>query len=339
MKPDWVGLWFQIQDERGHSDLVPYYLLDLQGNKIGDFSYHHREMDGAAVMPRIMQSLDLSDGKFVSKPLTHPSVLKRLPLFLKGVLGQGRRPNPNWKELDTTIQEKPKTLSCLLLSERANKTLQSQAKQHKVSANSYLLERLSFALGKHLFQGANIQGSWMFPVNMRGAFPNKGLEGNVVSYVPVNISAQTLDKDIHQQIKTGLQENVHWSNWWVYNIGKWIGLSMMRKLSFKASQKTFWIGSFSDMGDWTPSEKYPKRESYKDCVWMVGLPGSPNNPVGSASYTWFGRRSMSLRIHPSVCRENNKEMTLKVLTELQDRLSKDLSLSSGEFSIFNVPTT
>lgn len=294
MRKDWIGLWFTVQAERGHSDAVPFFLARLAEKKFDDFGFRHRDMDGMAAMAGALRALGL-EPKRAPRAVPRPSVFSVPRLLWRGLAGNNGGGRPNWRSLRTEILAKPKSFAFLVLREEAEAALKKFLAEKRISLTAYLLSRLSRAMEPELLDGP-VSGSWLLPVDMRPAFPGRPLSGNCVSYVKVPAAGEA--EDIHREIKRALGAFEHWSNWWVYHIGKVVGLKGMRKLSLRSSQRTFWLGSFTDLGDWTLVTSASL--SLRDSVWAIAAPGTPNSPVGCATVAWFGQRSISLRVHPSI---------------------------------------
>jgi hypothetical protein len=159
---------------------------------------------------------------------------------------------------------------------------------------------------------------------MRPAFPHRELSGNCVSYIRIRAGIDA--PAIHRRIKGAIQAYEHWSNWWVYHIGKVVGYRGMQWLSRRSSERTFWLGSFTDLGDWTPLES-PATGGYRASVWAITAPGTPNNPVSCATIAWFGQRSISLRIHPAISR-NCPESARAVLGRLAEELRREIGIQA-----------
>jgi hypothetical protein len=79
------------------------------------------------------------------------------------------------------------------------------------------------------------------------------------------------------------------------HVGKFVGLRGMRHFSKSSEAKSFWLGSFTNVGIWECAEADPGE------AWLVAPPGSRNYPIGVGIVTWNGRMSVVLKIHASVC--------------------------------------
>ncbi len=326
---DRVGLWFQVLEERGHSDRAPLFLERLDGGQGIDFSFPHREMDGSARMAQILNGFGLPPAP--AKSIKTPFILARIHLFLKGLLNNSSTSQPNWIKFDLNRTDKAPKLSWLLLNENANRILCERALCQAISVNALLLDHFSKAVATHLAHDSqNFRGSWMLPVSMRGAFSENFPTGNKVSYLPIHTDAQTQAQDIHAQIRQGFQANLHWSNWLIYRYLPYVGIRLMRKLSARYARKVFWIGTFSDLGDWTPQEIPAELHA---SVWVAAPVGSPNNPVSSAVTTWCGQKTISLRLHSSICAGRCVESAEEILKTFSESLSQSLRIAAGDMTI------
>jgi hypothetical protein len=333
MKLDWTGKWFQILAERGHSDWLPFFEMNLVTGEVTDMSFHHREKDGAVVMTKLMEKWGVPALAF--KPMLRPSFFQLIVLFFKGLKSNADMVKPRWKTLDVTRTDKAPVFVWLLFKDRANSALLAHAKAKRLSPNALVMQQVAQHVSRHTMTAGG--GSWMMPVNMRGAFPEAPMSGIQVSYLPITITPETSAADVHNQMKTAFRDGAHWQNWAVSQIGRVVGLSGMRYLSKQSSKRAFWVGTYSDLGDWTPSGvELPA--AMKQLMWVATLPGSPNNPVGCACATWNGKRSMGLRLHPSICPVKNTQLTREILTELVAVWVRELGVDTSDFEIFEIPT-
>jgi hypothetical protein len=329
---DRVGRWFQIMDERGHSDRAQIFLESLAGGKGLDFSFPHREMDGAARLAQILTDYGIAYTK--PKEMKRPSIFRRGFLLVRGLINNSNIPKPNWRKFEATQTEKSLTLYWLLLNPDANQKLCEHAKCEGVSVNSILMEVLSAEVARKLtLDPGKFRGAWMVPVSMRGAFAENLPKGNKVSYFAVRAQAGATAKDFSSQIREGFQRQVHWSNWMVYKGLTYLGLRLMRKLSAWSAKKVFWIGTFSDLGDWTPAYEQTVSNDLKASVWVAAPIGSPNNPVSCASASWYGHRTVSLRLHPSICGQSSADTASEILKSVADSLCGKLRIPQGHVEI------
>lgn len=320
MKKNWLAQWFRILHERGQTDWLPFIELDLVTGEQWDYSFFHREKDGAVIISECMRRRGIPMPPM--KPMAKPGFFRMIGCFLQGMRINGHQPPPAWKELHRNLGGKPPKLLWLLLPTNVQTALMACAKQRKISNNALILHHMVKATSAHLMTSDG--GSWMMPVNMRGAFPDAPLEGVQVSYLPLRIGTHTDAANIHAQIREGFKRQLHWATWAVGHIGMLVGLRGMRYLSRKSSQRVFWVGSYSDVGDWTPAT--PLAPEHQNLMWVAVPPGSPNNPIGCASFIWNGRRSLALSIHPSILPERNAEVTAEILRDFATRLGADIGV-------------
>ena len=334
MRKDWASLWFIIQAEKGHSDKVPFYFFNPISGQCTDFSFNHRERDGVGALRLAYKKLHISD-QVLPKPIDRPTPLKKLKLMISGLISGAQTNLPEWKFFDIEQKEKPDHLSCLVLDEEANQKLKEHLKKINVSLNSFLIFNVTQTVAKFLLKDRNqFSGRWLLPVNMRGGIKGEEDLGNCVSFIPITVESKSLIENIQRQIKEQLKSQVHWANWYSHHIGKVVGFSGMKKISQKVSQKSFWFGSLSDLGDWTPKD--PSATTYKDFVWAVAAPGTPNNPIGCASIEWFGKRSISLRVHPSLFTKSSTNIDVEMLQSFKSMLCEQLQLNPEAIALHKV---
>lgn len=320
---DWIGLWFEIQAERGHGDEVPFFLAQLDGSKFQDFSFRHREKDGVAALTEAFSQLGLRLNR-PRKEMRRPPLVAVPRLLWRGLTGNSAGGKPNWRSLLSEVTKKPRLFAFLVLREKEERALAAYLERYRISLSAYLLSRLSLAMEPELLDGP-VTGSWLLPVDMRPAFPERPLSGNCVSFVKVPAGPDAAE--IHRQVKRALGKFEHWSNWWIYHIGRVVGLRGMRRLSRRSAERTFWLGSFTDLGDWTPAAS-PESQNFRDSVWAIAAPGTPNNPVGCGTIAWFGKRSISLRIHPSL--NDDPAISSVILRRLAKMIAADTGASEVE---------
>lgn len=322
---DWVGLWFRIQAERGHSDEVPFFRLNLSRGEFTDLSFPHRERDGVAAMERALAEIGERPGR-VSRPVPRPPWWRVPVLLWRGLSGSGPKTRPSWRMLNEEARAKPATFAFLVLNPVASRALSSRARGEKISVSAFLLERITAVVEEALCEG-RVGGVWLLPVDMRGAFPAEERPGNCVSYVAAVSDGAAAEID--RALKTALARFDHWANWWIYQVGRVVGYRGMQRISRRAAARSFWIGSFTDLGDCTPVNG---PGIWADCVWAIAAPGTPNNPVGCASIEWAGRRTISLRVHSAVSAEPER-VARDALGKLAGILARELGCAAGDIAL------
>ena len=75
---DWIGLWFEIEKERGVSDKISYRVQDLEGNQ-EEFSFSHAKADAHAALQNI----------FTRKKISAAQKSQLFSMIEQGPLAQG----------------------------------------------------------------------------------------------------------------------------------------------------------------------------------------------------------------------------------------------------------
>ncbi|HRO66887.1 MAG TPA: hypothetical protein PL182_04925, partial [Pseudobdellovibrionaceae bacterium] len=107
-----------------------------------------------------------------------------------------------------------------------------------------------------LYKNPDDEAYWLFPVDLRGAFPEAGLNELTLSFVPLHFVGRALPalRSNYQKLRGQLKSGEYWAYYALYHIGDWIGLKGMRFLVDRTHEKSFWMGSFSDLGSWSQPE-------------------------------------------------------------------------------------
>lgn len=318
----WIGKWYEISAAKGNSDTVPFYFVDSQ-NKISNYSFPHREKDAVS---RISELLNRPPAE---KIIPAPSCLEKIYYGLKGIL-RPSKPQPfKWLQFNRDEVKTDTMINWLKFDQTALQELDLYCKQQKISMNSLLLPMLTKIIQAELCEDLNhSEGSWLFPVNMRG-WTGKGQPmGNWASFITLNVGSQTTSKSLHEQTKAQLLKGEHWSNWYSYHIGLLVGHKGMKYFFKRASEKSFWLGSFSDLGVYEGeiNSEFEKTGSFVFCP-----PGSINFPISSGSCVWNGQKSLSLKIHPAI--SIKRDCAKIILDTFALEISKTF-LKNGKLSVF-----
>ncbi|RZA07220.1 MAG: hypothetical protein EOP11_08330 [Proteobacteria bacterium] len=194
-----------------------------------------------------------------------------------------------WRFANPRAEVRPKDFEWKVFSREETARIHGLAKAERVSVNAWIMARLNKVILPALLEGP-AEGRWLFPVNMRGpVWLGEGqLEGlgNQSSGIPLRVKPDSTAAEIHDQIKRSLEAGLHWATWWMLHVGKLVGVRGMRHFSKSSEAKSFWLGSFTNVGIWDCAEASP------DEAWLVAPPGSRNYPIGVGIVTWNGRMSI-----------------------------------------------
>ena len=308
---DWVGLWYTVAKERGVNDVVDFGRVNTASGAVEWFDFSHQQCDGAGGMAYALKKL----GRAVppmprSREDAPPRGLRKARILVRAARGP-KPPVMRWKHPAPGARAMPRDFSWHVFSAEETNSILARAAAQKVSVNAWMMAHLTDVLLPELLEGAG-PARWLFPVNMRGpVWTGDGL-GNHSSAIPIFVRAGTKPAEIHAQIREGLVNGAHWATWWMLHVGKLVGLRGMRYLSRQSAKKSFWLGTFSNMGAWDDEHASP------DEAWIVAPPGSENYPIGVGIVTWRGRMAISLKIHPAVCA--NRALPPRLFTEFVKRL-------------------
>lgn len=316
MKKDWVGEWYNLSRERGGNDIANMAHVNLETAEVHWHNFSHAQYDGLGGVAQFLRRQgvpvkDLPQTKFKKAP----AWWKRPGILWRALHGQ-KSPKFQWKTWRPQLKAGANELAWLVLSLEETQELQHLVQEQGISQNAWLLAQLNqLIVGELAVAGA--QGQWMFPVNMRGAVDNGVDTANHSSAIALLTHAHSSASEIAAQISRKLKRAEHWGNWWVFNSGRLLGRKAMKHFSQQAEKKSFWFGTFSNMGEWQIQEHLPWQHP---CALILAPPGSANYPVGMVLFTWRGRLALSLKIHPSI--GGNKDLAQAYLKQLRQKMLK-----------------
>jgi hypothetical protein len=316
MRIDWGAKWFELRSEMGESDLTTVFYRD------GDQSwqsahFHHRESDGFGRLQKVLREQGFPL-QLPAKKLEAPSSWKSLPLLFKGILKHPVLKLNPWKIYLVEKKTSPEQARAIFLNESENLLLKRKAKVLKVTPSFLILSMLTEVLRQRLYTRSTDAACWLFPVNLRGAYPDVPNDWNCISFVPIYFSGMIGAEELkrsYQEMRQALKRQDFWAFWELYSIGKWIGVTGMRKLIRRSRHRSFWMGSFTDMGTWNDEALVASK--FKDRQWILAPPGSPSYPVGISTIEWCQKRSITLKIHPCLSSTETTLLTEEILQEFR----------------------
>lgn len=322
---DWIAFWYEVARERGQNHISSMGRGLLQNPTSGETSpveYHdftHIDEDGISAVNKTLQKLGNTTETWplAKSPRRYSRRESWLAAKSASKLSAGR--NARWKTLETSapIEKALHDYSTLSFDVVQTATLKASCQRHKTSLNVVIaleLDRLSRTLLKDPGQDTK----WLFPVNIRGFLSRDVKSPNQVSYLPLLLKNRMSPEELKNQIRTQFKSDVPWGNWCLYNIGQIIGERGVRYLSKRASTRSFWMGTISDMGEWNTDGAYQSLGANE--IWFAAPPGSINYPIGMTHLTFNGRLSLSLKIHPAL--KVSAESRRQLLGTLRDHLLK-----------------
>lgn len=309
---DWVGRWYSVARERGRSDRVDFGRVREDGS-LEWFDFPHELGDGVYAMQSTHQKLGRQPPPTPrGRETAPPQGWRKVAILLKAL-----RPTPlppmRWLNPSPGAAATPKEICWHVFTAAETKRILARAKSEGVSVNAWIMARLNDTALPALL-AAPATGRWLFPVNMRGPLADSP-RGNQSSGIPVVARPGLTAPEIHASIRESLKGGAHWATWWMLHAGKVVGLKGMAYLSKRSEQKSFWLGSFTNLGEWT------SREAPAGEAWLAAPPGSPNYPIGVGIVIWTGRMSIVFKVHPAVCAD--RALPPRIFEEFLGRLLRD----------------
>jgi GR25 family glycosyltransferase involved in LPS biosynthesis len=312
---DNIGKWFEQRKKLGVSDAIYWGRYKPESNRLTMHEFHHAYGDGMSTMKQMLVDAGHHD---VMIPLCREASLPTREQFKK--IKENIRPYPKkvkWLFWQADNKQTQNTLNTLLFNKEETKIIQQRAKSLGVPVTTLVLWALNRSAAKYLLQPTQ-EYSWFYPVNLRGLVDFKTDYANYSSgfYLPLNaeISIQAL----HERIRKKLKSGEHWLNWYQANISRYLPGIVIRWLYKFISQRQFYAGNFSAMGDWfndadstLPKCKSRSQDDLSKERWLCFAPGTKNYPISSSIITWHGELSLNLKLHPSIVK--NEDVALETL--------------------------
>jgi hypothetical protein len=215
-------------------------------------------------------------------------------------------------------------VSSWFLSDEENQFIKNLARDKKLNLSFFLLSELDEVIKMHLYKNPQDSGTWLTPVDVRGAYPNAAINDNYVSFIATKIQTNQIPKAF-ERYKKDLRSGAYWPFWELAQIGQYVGLRGMKWLAKQGTGKSFWMGSFSDLGIW--NQKELQNSSMKNRYWSIAPPGSLAYPIGVTTIEWCGHRSLTIKIHPAICNGSNKDLSDRIINELKEKILKTIAKS------------
>lgn len=314
-----IGRWNVLARELGRNDVNVMALVDPKSSRfVEEFHFSHSQADGLA---RLTQKLQ-ERGYNVPEPpknlkLRRPSSVDIIKSFFKFKSPSHSSPLP-WKS-QTTATPNLAQVSWHTWSPDETQELRTRALNKKVSENSLILYFLNKLLSEELLISPPMGfcSPWLFPINMRGPLEKEDTYKNVVSFISLALDSNMDLEHVHQHIKAGLQGTEAWMQLYSHSWGTFLPKSTRIKLMRRAWATQFWMGTYSDMGRWSPPGGPPGDQ---DLNWVFAPPGSENFPVGFVHFEWFNKKCFSLKIHPSITDLDPIKCGQELLSKLKKKI-------------------
>lgn len=317
---DWIGVWYEILKERGENDQIAFIRAHVDKDGVFHESqkhqFSHAIMDGTSAIPFYFRQFGQTNS-FPRKMdyIKSFSFLEILKLVFKNTKISPKN-NSTWLEFDSTKKiEDIFKYAKLTLSPEQTLNFENYCLKNKISPNAILVHLFSKEI-LPLTKNHHEEQTWLFPVNVRGMVQKNNDDANHSSFIPIHVKDSTSIVDIQNQMKKELKSFNYLGLWWVHHISMIAPLDYLKKLSLKASQTKFWLGSFSNVGKWESTADYKKlAPANEHDAWFFATPGSKNFPISVVIMTLDERMSFSLRIHPAI-----NKASLDKAREILDRI-------------------
>ncbi|QFI37962.1 efflux RND transporter periplasmic adaptor subunit [Moritella marina ATCC 15381] len=308
---DYIAMWFQARKAFGIGDRMSVGLLNKSTDEINWFEFAHSEMDGLGGLSTILREHDypcLELPKIAEK--STPSHWQQVKMLFAG----GKSDGPKQIRWKTTFPDYALTnlanTDCSTqytndapivnahFSQAETLEVKKLARKHRVALNIYLFWALNRAVAAQLLASQQ-DYYWLYPVNLRGALPHVPETGNCSSGVNVLLNNTIAPRDIQLQVKQQIKAKSHWQLWWQAHIGKIIGEKGVRRIYQYVSERQFYAGSFSFLGNW-PLKDDNNPPVNPDELWVCCGIGTKNYPVSTGILLWHEQLSLGLKLHPYI---------------------------------------
>lgn len=321
MKHDWAGEWYTIARERGVNDSACLGLAHCGSQTVQWLDFSHIHHDGVGGFCMTLKELGATNVKWPERRRASKAQAKsKWQIFKTGLLSL-KPAHPPWKAKQVQfLKPDVHKFDWIIFTEKETEFLYQYTKTNNISLHALFLYWLQETALNELMNHP-LKGSWLFPVNMRGMVEPERYKqnpmGNFSSGIPIAIDGELTAQQYQRKISKGMADRLHFSTWAMLQVGKYIGKSGMRYFSKRSQNKSFWIGSFTNMGRW-PIEGTEIPSYLKDTqsAWICSPPGTANYPLSVGVITWYNRLSISLKIHPSILKNQEDDLSSKVIQRI-----------------------
>lgn len=257
---DPLSPWFVAAEELGEFVGIRFGRV-APGTTEPEWIYHkHINVDGIGGFAQILRDrgvnvTELPQIKYPSSP-SSLAILQSLPKFVRP------KKRLQWVKLDgqpkpAVNTEAPTTVAWHVFNESETTQIRRLCRKAGVTVNSFLVKHLTKAIRPFLADQSAVV-PWMLPVNVRGKVDLGRDTANHTSYITVKVKSYETVTDIHRNIYKALGKGEHWANWQAYQLCLNLSHGMKKYLLDSGNAMPEWyIGSFSNLGDWDPEKKSP----------------------------------------------------------------------------------
>ncbi len=264
------------------------FLRHIDFDGIGGFAEILRRR--GAYVPKLAQIKHPSDPSWMPFIKSIPKLLRPRRRLKWGSLG-GRAE----KSTNTTP---PSAVAWHVFDESTTTQVRRTCRKNGFTVNSFLLKHLTKAIRPDLLHESSII-PWMIPVNLRGKVHRERDTENFSSYVGVKVRTYETVQDVHANIYAALGRREHWANWYAYTATRPLGRKIKEYLVHTGQCMPEWyLGAFSNLGDWDPEKKITQSECEGD--WVFCPPVLRCQLVGAGCVTFQNRLSLMVQAHPEL---------------------------------------
>jgi hypothetical protein len=298
---DPIKSWFAAAEELGEYIGIRFGRIAPGMSKPEWIFLRHTDFDGIGGFAEILRR----NGALLPRlsQIRHPANPSWFPLVrsLPKLLRPRRR--LEWRPLEgraalSTNSTPPQAVAWHVFDEPITTQIRRACRRNAFTINSFLLKHLTKAIRPFLEDESAVV-PWMVPVNLRGKVVRDRDTANYSSYVGVKICSYETVHDIHRQVYAALGRGEHWANWYAYQSGRVLGPRIKRYLVATGKCMPEWyLGSFSNLGDWDPEKKVLQTEC--DGSWVFCPPVLRCQLVGAGCLTFQNRLSLTMQVHPEL---------------------------------------
>lgn len=297
---DVIKSWFVAGQELGEYIGIRFGRLAPGATEPEWIFLPHTDFDGIGGLAEILRRRGanlnrLPQIRYPAEPSLSP-LLRSLPSYLRP------RRRLNWaiegEQPQKVLREPPSAVAWHVFDEGETTQIRRACRNAGVTVNSFLLKHLTKAVRPYLRDHSSVV-PWMIPVNLRGKVSMDQDTANHSSYIGVKVQSYETVNDIHRNIYAALGKGEHWSNWYSYQLGRFISSGMRRYLVEKELAMPQWfLGGFSNLGDWDPYREITAEQ----CLggWLFSPPVLRCQLLGAGCVTFQNQLSLVIQVHPDL---------------------------------------
>lgn len=335
MKPDALGLIFKVEKRLGRGDIFEIISHFPNGSRKTSF-FHHEFHDGMGAL--LCESKHWS-GATLSPPLFKLNSALSFKEVIEGLRGLKEDMTPTltrWKRLDTQAPYSPRHLAWRILSPSATQMLLKSSRARGISLNTLLLWAAQTTIENLLLSQDQTECRWLIPVNMRRTPAEQFATHNCTSSIGLRCPRGSSPDDIESAYRRALNRWRALGAHALAHAAANLGEQQLFRLAQRRARVNGWIGSFTNLGAWTFPDVH-KEDHWPRALSITPPAGTPCFPVGIGIITWQGHLSISVRLHPGLC-VDDEYLHETVISGIHRTLSEMVSSDMGWALSSNVRT-